>query len=105
MQRRRGFKQQIPEEDYQAGPQGLKFFDMTAGKGALPRKGDRITVHYEVRWHGVTFMTSRYGVLNFSSQTTYTILQVTDSTTALSVMSQFVHACNLHALLLLNHII
>ncbi len=60
MQRRRGFKAQIPEEDFQAGPQGLKFYDMTPGKGALPKKGDRIAVHYEIRWHGITFMTSRY---------------------------------------------
>lgn len=59
MNRRRGFKAQIPEEDFQAGPQGLKYYDMTPGKGALPKKGDRIAVHYEIRWHGVTFMTSR----------------------------------------------
>ena len=59
MNRRRGFKAQIPEDQYQAGPQGLKYYDMTPGKGTLPKKGDRITVHYELRWHGVTFMTSR----------------------------------------------
>ena len=59
MNRRRGFKAQIPEEDFQAGPRGLKYYDMTPGKGALPKKGDRIAVHYEIRWHGVTFMTSR----------------------------------------------
>lgn len=59
MNRRRGFKAQIPEEDFQEGPQGLKYYDMTPGKGAMPRKGDRIAVHYEIRWHGVTFMTSR----------------------------------------------
>ena len=59
MSRRRGFKSQVPEEDFQAGPDGLKFYDVTPGKGALPRKGDRVSVHYEIRWHGVTFMTSR----------------------------------------------
>ena len=57
--RRRGFKNQIPEDQFEAGPQGLKYYDMTPGKGALPKKGDRIAVHYEIRWHGVTFMTSR----------------------------------------------
>ena len=60
MNRRRGFKAQIPEEDYKEGPQGLKYYDVTPGKGAVPKKGDRIAVHYEIRWHGVTFMTSRY---------------------------------------------
>ncbi len=64
MQRRRGFKAQIPEEDFQAGPKGLKYFEMTPGKGALPKKGDRIAVHYEIRWHGVTFMTSRLALLS-----------------------------------------
>ena len=64
MQRRRGFKAQIPEEDFQAGPKGLKYVEMTPGKGALPKKGDRIAVHYEIRWHGVTFMTSRFALLS-----------------------------------------
>ena len=63
MQRRRGFKDQIPEEDFQPGPKGLKFHDMTLGKGAVPRKGDRIAVHYEIRWRGITFMTSRCAVV------------------------------------------
>lgn len=67
MGRRRGFKAQIPEEDFQTGPQGLKYYDMTPGKGALPKKGDRIAVHYEIRWHGVTFMTSRYGLCHVVS--------------------------------------
>lgn len=60
--RRRGFTDQIPESDFQQGPEGLKFYDMTQGKGAQPKKGDRIAVHYEIRWHGVTFMTSRQGM-------------------------------------------
>ena len=62
MKRRRGFQDQIPESDYKEGPQGLKFVDMTPGKGAQPKKGDRIAVHYEIRWHGITFMTSRQGM-------------------------------------------
>ena len=62
LKRRRGFTEQIPESDYQSGPQGLKFYDITPGKGAMPKKGDRIAVHYEIRWHGVTFMTSRQGM-------------------------------------------
>lgn len=62
LKRRRGFQDQIPESDFQEGPQGLKYYDMTPGKGAQPKKGDRIAVHYEIRWHGVTFMTSRQGM-------------------------------------------
>ena len=32
---------------------------MELGKGALADKGERVVVHYEARWRGVTFMTSR----------------------------------------------
>ena len=69
MNRRRGFKNQIPEEDFQTGPQGLKYYDMTRGQGPVPKKGDRIAVHYEIRWHGVTFMTSRSGCAHDSTST------------------------------------
>ena len=27
--------------------------------GQQPKQGDRVAVHYEARWHGVTFLTSR----------------------------------------------
>ena len=32
---------------------------MELGKGALADQGERVVVHYEARWRGVTFMTSR----------------------------------------------
>jgi len=32
------------------------------GKGAEATEGSRAVVHYEARWKGVTFMTSRQGL-------------------------------------------
>ena len=34
---------------------------MVEGNGALAQAGERVVVHYEARWKGVTFMTSRQG--------------------------------------------
>ncbi|CAL8467432.1 g6970 [Coccomyxa elongata] len=52
----------IPESEYKDGPEGLKYYDIVEGKGALAREGERVVVHYEARWRGVTFMTSRQGM-------------------------------------------
>lgn len=41
-----------------------RYYDVTEGKGALAREGERVVVHYEARWRGVTFMTSRYHLLS-----------------------------------------
>lgn len=38
-----------------------RYYDVTEGNGALAREGERVVVHYEARWKGVTFMTSRWG--------------------------------------------
>lgn len=52
----------IPEEDYSDGPEGLKFYDVVVGKGDLAQEGQRVVVHYEAKWKGVTFVTSRQGM-------------------------------------------
>ncbi|KAK9816576.1 hypothetical protein WJX72_002142 [[Myrmecia] bisecta] len=52
----------VPESEYKDGPQGLKYYDVVPGSGALAKLGERVVVHYEARWHGVTFMTSRQGM-------------------------------------------
>lgn len=36
-----------------------RVYDVELGKGALADEGERVVVHYEARWRGVTFMTSR----------------------------------------------
>eukprot|EP00475_Leptophrys_vorax_P037841 TRINITY_DN65801_c0_g1_i1.p1 TRINITY_DN65801_c0_g1~~TRINITY_DN65801_c0_g1_i1.p1 ORF type:complete len:242 (+),score=13.84 TRINITY_DN65801_c0_g1_i1:50-775(+) len=52
----------IPEEEYKTLPSGLKIYDLSVGNGALASLGDRVTVHYDVRWKGITFLTSRVGM-------------------------------------------
>jgi hypothetical protein len=41
------------------GPFVRRYYDVVEGSGALAREGERVVVHYEARWKGVTFMTSR----------------------------------------------
>ncbi len=53
-------KAKVPESEFKEGPQGLKYYDVVLGKGAEVREGARAVVHYEARWRGVTFMTSRF---------------------------------------------
>lgn len=36
-----------------------RYYDVVEGSGALAKEGERVVVHYEARWRGVTFMTSR----------------------------------------------
>jgi len=55
-------RQAIPETAFKEGPRGLKYADLKAGAGPEARQGDRVVVHYEAKWRGVTFMTSRQGL-------------------------------------------
>eukprot|EP01024_Parvocaulis_polyphysoides_P020451 TRINITY_DN19567_c1_g1_i3.p1 TRINITY_DN19567_c1_g1~~TRINITY_DN19567_c1_g1_i3.p1 ORF type:complete len:129 (-),score=16.81 TRINITY_DN19567_c1_g1_i3:467-853(-) len=55
----KGRKQKTPLSDYTEGPQGLKLYDVKVGEGQLAEVGRRVVVHYEAKWRGVTFMTSR----------------------------------------------
>eukprot|EP00892_Ulva_mutabilis_P010647 jgi/Ulvmu1/7955/UM004_0188.1 len=47
---------------YTDGPDGLKLYDVKEGEGAEVVEGDRVVVHYEAKWRGITFVTSRQGV-------------------------------------------
>jgi len=41
---------------------GLKYYDVIEGKGTEARQGIRVVVHYEAKWRGITFVTSRQGL-------------------------------------------
>eukprot|EP01023_Acetabularia_acetabulum_P021355 TRINITY_DN211_c0_g4_i3.p2 TRINITY_DN211_c0_g4~~TRINITY_DN211_c0_g4_i3.p2 ORF type:complete len:212 (-),score=42.58 TRINITY_DN211_c0_g4_i3:235-870(-) len=58
----KGRKSITPLSDYTDGPNGLKLYDVKLGDGQLAEVGRRVVVHYEAKWRGVTFMTSRQGV-------------------------------------------
>lgn len=40
-------------------PVFARYYDVVLGKGTEVQEGARAVVHYEARWKGVTFMTSR----------------------------------------------
>ncbi len=40
----------------------IRYYDVVLGKGTEATEGSRAVVHYEARWKGVTFMTSRLAV-------------------------------------------
>eukprot|EP00884_Botryococcus_braunii_P020563 jgi/Botrbrau1/7190/Bobra.0300s0020.1 len=54
-------KRKIPESEFTDGPEGLKYYDIKVGGGPEAKLGERVVVHYEARWRGITFMTSRQG--------------------------------------------
>ena len=39
-----------------------RLYDVKVGDGAEIQEGDRVVVHYECKWRGITFVTSRQGV-------------------------------------------
>ncbi|KAL6769838.1 FKB16D [Auxenochlorella protothecoides x Auxenochlorella symbiontica] len=69
----------IPESEFKAGPEGLKYYDVSPGKGPEAHEGQRVVVHFDAngrpqqstspphtfprnRWRGITFITSRQGL-------------------------------------------
>ncbi|GAX75899.1 hypothetical protein CEUSTIGMA_g3342.t1 [Chlamydomonas eustigma] len=55
-------RRKIPEEEYTEGPDGLKYFDIVVGEGAVADVGERVAVHYDVKFRNVTFVTTRQGL-------------------------------------------
>ncbi|GAB5373152.1 hypothetical protein AAMO2058_001725700 [Amorphochlora amoebiformis] len=51
----------IPREDFTEGPQGLLFFDLESGGGTPAKNGERVAIHYSLKWKGITIATSRQG--------------------------------------------
>ncbi|KAL4427445.1 hypothetical protein ABPG77_000734 [Micractinium sp. CCAP 211/92] len=55
-------KLKVPESEYTEGPDGLKYYDVVVGTGAEATEGRRVVVHFEAKWKGVTFITTRQGM-------------------------------------------
>jgi len=51
----------IPIEAFKEGLEGLKYFDVSTGDGLEAKQGERIAVHFDCKWKGVTFITTRQG--------------------------------------------
>lgn len=43
-------RRKIPESEFKDGPDGLKYYDLTVGAGAEPKKGDRVAIHFDVKF-------------------------------------------------------
>ncbi|EFH58910.1 hypothetical protein ARALYDRAFT_897182 [Arabidopsis lyrata subsp. lyrata] len=52
----------LPESEFTTLPNGLKYYDIKVGNGAEAVKGSRVAVRDNVKWKGITFMTSRQGL-------------------------------------------
>ncbi|KAL4447411.1 hypothetical protein ABPG75_004630 [Micractinium tetrahymenae] len=55
-------KLKVPESEYLDGPDGLKYYDVVVGTGAEATEGKRVVVHFDAKWKGVTFITTRQGM-------------------------------------------
>ncbi|CAI5475962.1 unnamed protein product [Closterium sp. Yama58-4] len=53
----------IPEEMYQEGEGGVRFYDVVAGKGRLAQQGDPVVVHFDVTYRSLTVVSSRQSKL------------------------------------------
>ncbi|XP_011041180.1 PREDICTED: peptidyl-prolyl cis-trans isomerase FKBP18, chloroplastic isoform X2 [Populus euphratica] len=57
--RERRNKKTIPLEDYLTSPDGLKYYDVLEGKGAVAEKGMTVQVHFDCLYRGITAISSR----------------------------------------------
>ncbi|KAJ6306170.1 hypothetical protein OIU78_021487 [Salix suchowensis] len=58
--RERRNKKTIPLEDYLTSPaDGLKYYDVLEGKGAVAEKGMTVQVHFDCLYRGITAVSSR----------------------------------------------
>lgn len=55
-------KIKVTEDQYKIGEQGLKYYDIVPGTGAAAKQGDRVAVHVDIKWRGITIFTSRQGM-------------------------------------------
>lgn len=43
-------RRKIPESDFKDGPDGLKLYDLVVGAGAEAKPGERVAIHYDVKF-------------------------------------------------------
>ncbi|XP_027356245.1 peptidyl-prolyl cis-trans isomerase FKBP18, chloroplastic [Abrus precatorius] len=52
-------KKNIPIDQYVATQDGLKYYDLVEGKGAVAEKGSTVQVHFDCLYRGITAVSSR----------------------------------------------
>jgi hypothetical protein len=62
LNKNRRARENIDPDLFQDGPDGLKYYDVIVGDGAEAKLGSRVVVHFDAKWRGITFVTSRQGM-------------------------------------------
>ncbi len=58
----RKLREKIDKSAFTAGPDGLLYQDIVVGDGPLAQEGSRVAVHFDAKWKGITFVTTRQGM-------------------------------------------
>ncbi|ONK64240.1 uncharacterized protein A4U43_C07F23580 [Asparagus officinalis] len=57
--RERRSRRNIPMEEYSTSSDGLKYYDLTEGKGPVAEKGSTVQVHFDCIYRSITALSSR----------------------------------------------
>lgn len=60
--KKRKIRESIDASKFTNGPEGLKYFDEILGDGEEAKQGSRVAVHFDAKWRGITFVTTRQGM-------------------------------------------
>ncbi len=60
--KKRRIREVIDPTKFTDGPEGLKYFDDVVGDGEEVKQGSRVAVHFDAKWRGITFVTTRQGM-------------------------------------------
>lgn len=62
LNKKRKIRESIDPSKFTDGPEGLKYFDDVVGDGEEAKQGSRVAVHFDAKWRGITFVTTRQGM-------------------------------------------
>ena len=58
----RKLREKIDRSEFTEGPDGLLYQDTVVGDGPEAQEGSRVAVHFDAKWKGITFVTTRQGM-------------------------------------------
>lgn len=59
--KKRRTRETVDPSLFKDGPNGIKYYDVIVGDGEEAREGSRVVVHFDAKFKGITFVTSRVG--------------------------------------------
>lgn len=54
-------RRKIPDSEFKDGPEGLRYYDMVEGAGAEAKVGQRVAIHFDLKFKSITMQTTRVG--------------------------------------------